>query len=69
MQTTLPCPRMMPCGSIRCCSQHCQLSALLIEAHLCQAMTSPVVLEEREDGKRIEKGSGEKIAMCEPCRM
>jgi len=36
-------------------------------AWLClfQAMTSPVVLEERaEDGKKIHKGSGEKIAMC-----
>ena len=35
-------------------------------AWLCfsQAMTSPVVLEERaEDGKKIHKGSGEKIAM------
>lgn len=27
-------------------------------------MTSPVVLEEREEGKRIHKGDGEKIAMC-----
>ena len=36
---------------------------------LCQAMTSPVVLEEREDGARIQKGDGEKIAMCAPCCM
>ncbi|KAK9846423.1 hypothetical protein WJX81_003525 [Elliptochloris bilobata] len=30
------------------------------------AMTSPVVLEEREDNKRIHKGGGEKIAMTSP---